>query len=45
MPGSNSGLSKTRAKSLCKGRLGSEGIWIRDYGGVPRRPPFWRTLI
>ncbi len=27
------------------GRLGSEGFWVSDYrGGVPGRPPFWRTL-
>jgi hypothetical protein len=25
-------------------RLGSEGIWVKGYGGEgPGRPPFWRT--
>ena len=47
MTGNNSGRSQPGniAVPSTVGRLGVDGFWVRDYGGgVPGRPPCWRTL-
>ena len=47
MPGNKSGRRQpgNSAVPSTVGRLGVDGFWVRDYGGgVPGRPPCWRTL-